>query len=386
MTNILKHKLFLPVLFAAVLTGCMPEGRDINYNIVPGDELYAPQNEASVDLARGSDIEFSWAPAMAEDNGYISYEILFDKEDGDFSEPISSVPSQLNGSKTSLAMASKDLNSVARAAGIGGASTGKLKWTVRASKGIGGVVYPESHILEVSTMNTVTPIPETLVLKGDALEDSKGISLIPSQGIDNTPATEGVFECFTMISGGKEFSVEDELGRFYVLNENGTVTESAEKKTNTFQSEAIYWLKIDLGVMTWSSNTISKVVLYAAAWADGKMSTAREPMKYSGKGVWVLENYANTISDNSAKDSRHRFDVTLGDGSMLYLGTLSKLGTEYTVDYMKVNLYSKSGVGNLDWDKTYNFLEGDCGRAMDCFLYMNGDNPAGTWWHEYKFK
>ena len=70
----------------------------------------------------------------------------------------------------------------------------------------------------------------------------------------------------------------------------------------------------------------------------------------------------------------------------LYLGTTAKLGTAYTTDYLKVCLYTKDGVGSVDWDKTYNFLTDDCGRKLDCYLYLNGDNPAGTWWHEYKFK
>ena len=71
--------------------------------------------------------------------------------------------------------------------------------------------------------------------------------------------------------------------------------------------------------MTWTSNTVAKVELYAAAWADGRMSTARTAMTYTGNGVWELKDYDNKVSDNSANDSRHRFDATLGDGSKLYL-------------------------------------------------------------------
>ena len=138
--------------------------------------------------------------------------------------------------------------------------------------------------------------------------------------------------------------------------------------------------------MTWEYNTISKIEYYAASYADNKMSTVNKAMTYVGKGVWELLNYENTISDNSANDSRHRFNATLGDGSKLYLGTRSKLGSDYTTDYLKVNFYTKETIGNVDWDKTYNFLSSDCGRALDCYLYLNGDNPAGTWWHEYKFK
>ena len=42
--------------------------------------------------------------------------------------------------------------------------------------------------------------------------------------------------------------------------------------------------------------------------------------------------------------------------------------------------------GDKDWNKTYNFLLSDCGRDFDCYLYLNGDNKAGGFWHEYIFK
>ena len=86
-------------------------------------------------------------------------------------------------------------------------------------------------------------------------------------------------------------------------------------------SEAIYWIKIDFDVMTRSYKTVSKIELYAASWADGKMTTVNKAMTYAGKGVWKLLDYENTVSKNSANDSRHRFNATLGDGSKLYLGT-----------------------------------------------------------------
>ena len=150
-------------------------------------------------------------------------------------------------------------------------------------------------------------------------------------------------------------------------------------------AEGIYYLTIDFDGMLWYARTVSEVELYAAAWADG-MHTAHAPMTYKGKGVWELQNYDNKTSDNSANDSRHRFNMKLGDGTTLYLGTMASLGTSYTTDYMKVGIFDESGIGNADWDKTWKFLLTDCGRPLDCYLYLNADNPAGSYWHEYKFK
>ena len=137
--------------------------------------------------------------------------------------------------------------------------------------------------------------------------------------------------------------------------------------------------------MVWSNNIVTDIVLYAAAWSNG-MHVARTPMTYIGGGVWELLNYDNKTSDNEAFDTRHRFNATLGDGTVLYLGTEAGLGTEYTVDYRKISFFTAATVGNADWDKTFLFLKGDCGRACDVHLYLNSDNEAGTWWHWTEFK
>ena len=367
------------------VSGCSDEGNEINYNIQTGNKLYLPAENESIDLSLGSDVRFEWSPSIAEDNGFVSYELLFDRENGDFSQPLAAMTSQLTGSQTYLSVTAKELNTVARAAGLGIMESGNIRWTVRASKGINGSIYTESRLLSVTTMNSMSPLPQSVTLQGEATEDpAAGIPMVVSAGIDNEAATEGTFECFTKIKSGADFTVVDDLGRYYELNEDGTLSYSETPVNNRMSAEGIYWIKIDFGVMTWEPKAITKMEYYAASWVDNKMSKVNEPMTYVGKGVWELLDYENTISDNSANDSRHRFNATLGDGSKLYLGTRSSLGTSYTTDYLKVNFYTT--LGNVDWDRTYNFLTTDCGRAFDCYLYLNADNPAGIWWHEYKFK
>lgn len=45
-----------------------------------------------------------------------------------------------------------------------------------------------------------------------------------------------------------------------------------------------------------------------------------------GKASGRCSTTRNTISNNSANDSRHRFNATFGDGTKLYLGTQASLG------------------------------------------------------------
>ena len=56
MRTILRNIMILAVTASPAFTGCMPEGRQINYDIQAGNELYLPADGISVDLSRGSDV------------------------------------------------------------------------------------------------------------------------------------------------------------------------------------------------------------------------------------------------------------------------------------------------------------------------------------------
>ena len=374
------------LLTLLLVAACAPVGRDINYNIIPGSGLYFPESDIFVDLSTGKSVSFEWGPAMAEDNGYVSYEVVFDRVGGDFSAPVGRVASQIGGSKNYVTISAKTLSRIARAAGIGIFSQGSLQWSVRASKGLGGVIYPTPRRLNVRTINSMDPLPTAVTLSGSAMEaDTK---MVLSRGIDGSGVQEGVFEMFGKISSGT-FTVSDDQGRYYALNSTGTISSSATPVNNTLSaSELVRWLQLDFDGMTWSEQSIQKVEYYAACWSDNQMTTDYQTMTYEGKGVWKLLNYPNTISLNNAGDSRHRFNMTLADTdeTKIYLGTGLPLGVDYTTDYLRVNFYTADGVGSKDWDKTWNYLPTDCGRKLDIYLYLNADNEAGSWWHEYRFK
>ena len=158
MKTILKNiMLFAAGALTLGFTACEEDGQDLNFNIQPGNELYAPADNASVNLDQGLNTSFEWAPSVAEDGGYITYEVLFDKADGDFSAPLAVKNSQMTGSKASLSISAKELNEVAALAGIENAKTGQLKWTVRAGKGLFAQTYTQANVLTVSRINLVDP-------------------------------------------------------------------------------------------------------------------------------------------------------------------------------------------------------------------------------------
>ncbi len=401
MKTILKNiMLFAAGALTLGFTACEEDGQDLNFNIQPGNELYAPADNASVNLDQGLNTSFEWAPSVAEDGGYITYEVLFDKADGDFSAPLAIKNSQMTGSKASLSISAKELNEVAALAGIENAKTGQIKWTVRAGKGLFAQTYTQANVLTVTRINLVDPLPTAVTLKGEAVETPEGLNMQTPAVLNGTAAATGVFDCFTRITND-ELIITDDLGRYYELKSNGKVkylADATEPYANTI-SGGLCWFQIDFTSMTWSINTIAQIELQASSndvlggnGLDGCEWKMFFTMTYEGKGVWALENYENKMSakkDGSAivaGDSRHKFKMTMDDGSVYYWGTTLSLGSSYTTDYLKCHLWTEAQVGNADWDKSYNFLSGDCGRALDCYLRLNTDNPAGTYYHEYIFK
>lgn len=404
MEAILKKTIFLAV--AALSCGfvaCDEDGQDMNYNIKPGNVLYSPSTGIAIDLSKGESTTFEWAPSVPEGGGYVSYEVLFDKENGDFSTPSGIVSSQLTGSKSYVTLSARDLNTVARNAGIDINSTGTLKWTIRASKGLFGNIYSQANTMTVKTMNAMDPLPETVTLKGDATEDAEGIAMVASPGLNDDPANDGTFECFTRISNGS-FTIEDDLGRYYRLNANGTMEEVETAVANSMSNGAgIYWLKVEFDGMVWSAKKVSKIELQATS--NSVLGGKGMPgcgwkmfftMTYEGKGVWAIKDYDNKMSlqtedkgvTSSPGDSRHKFKMTLSDNTIYYFGKSDKvsLGTSYSTDFLKCTVWEEANITNTDWDKSWEFLSSDCGRPFDGYLYLNGDNAAGTFYHEYKFK
>src|SRR5690606_12098910 len=130
-------KLFLFALaFTAVLAGCSDDDSLSHTNVTPVGSLYAPKEDAYFNLESVATVVFEWEAAKAEDNGVVLYEVVFDEESGDFSDPIYKVMSDKNGFSRTATLSASTLNRIAEMAGVERGEVGRLKWTVLSSKGI----------------------------------------------------------------------------------------------------------------------------------------------------------------------------------------------------------------------------------------------------------
>jgi hypothetical protein len=81
------------------VSGCKKDKTLGNTNVSAVKNLFLPEDGKYIKIASGASgsVSFEWEQARAEDNGLVLYEVVFDKEGGDFSKPLYSVPSDGNG-------------------------------------------------------------------------------------------------------------------------------------------------------------------------------------------------------------------------------------------------------------------------------------------------
>jgi starch-binding outer membrane protein SusE/F len=125
-------------------------GKDNLTSITPAVQL-APDDNVSIvlDPLSNAVVYFEWQPAKAGNFTPIYYKVQFDKESGDFSNPVyTGVPTSL-GSATKLLVSHRDLNKIAESTGIAPQAKGKLRWKVIASNGVVADSSGNGRVIEV---------------------------------------------------------------------------------------------------------------------------------------------------------------------------------------------------------------------------------------------
>ncbi|HEY8957441.1 SusE domain-containing protein, partial [Chitinophaga sp.] len=146
---------YLIIILSVLLFSCKKDDYSLNTNMQPVPKLTAPLDNKYIKLqpTTSATVSFEWDQARAEDGSLVQYEVAFDKAGGDFSSPVAKFSSDGGGVQNKLTLSHKDLNSVAGKAGIASLATGKLVWTVLASKGYNIQKAAETKTIEVERPN-----------------------------------------------------------------------------------------------------------------------------------------------------------------------------------------------------------------------------------------
>lgn len=292
-TKLNRIVLLLSVMFAfAACTNDM-EFKDVK--VTPVNKLYSPADGKGVELlaSASASLFFEWEASKAEDSGAPLYEVVFDLEDGNFSNPVYRIVSDDMGTKSHATISHKDLNKIWSMAGIEGGKTGTLKWTVISSRGLNSIAAKESRLLTVTRLKGFAELPSQLFITGEGTEAGTDLS----QAIAFSSPAQGEYEIFTRLEAGKTYKFIDNKNAetstsYYISNGEIKVGEGV----TSVEDGGIYCISLDFNVASSALTKITKFGLYYC-W-DGKIT---KELNYAGKGVWNTKGVIYTSGDDRYK-------------------------------------------------------------------------------------
>lgn len=303
----------LTVLFS---TSCTKDMEYKDVQVSPVTQLYEPTDGQSVTLVASStaSLFFEWAAAKAEDSGSPLYEVVFDKVDGDFSNPVYRVVADNNGVRSYATITHKVLDKIGKAAGINGGETGTLKWTVVASRGLNSAMATESRTLTITCLKGFTELPNQVYLTGEATEGGTDITkAVPC----SMPNELGVFEVFTKLEEGKSYRLVDNNSadaKSYYVNESGVIIEGQGE--TTVSKGGIYRIVFDF---TTASVKMTEIQSLGFFFCPSNEVTFELP--YKGNGVFEGESVIEFKQESWGRDQRYKFLMTYADGTTQMWGT-----------------------------------------------------------------
>ncbi|MCC8409299.1 SusE domain-containing protein [Mucilaginibacter sp. UR6-1] len=364
----MKKNIFCIVLagiIATIFSGCKKDKELSHTKVTPVQALYFPENNKFVKLDGSGTVTFEWQQAKAEDNGYVSYEVAFTKEDGDFTNPIYTVASGRNGFDNTIVMSYADLNRVATLAGIKPAETGKLKWTVISSKGINPNIPSVSSLIEVERPDSFVT-PNDLYVTGAATEG--GTDLANARHFKNLG--NGKFEIYTKLKDGDYQFASDNKGTpsLFSINAAGKL---AENGTTAFAGNKVMRIVLDFNTREAQMTEISSVGLWFSP--EGKVLF---DLPYVGNGTWLATDKPIVFRQESwGRDERYKFRFSVknavGEAGIEYFGSKNRDNNRPDAS-SPASYYDVVAVDNSQFDYAFKFITGADNHNVDIKVDFSG--------------
>ncbi|TKC09876.1 hypothetical protein FA048_06585 [Pedobacter polaris] len=379
MKRIYGNMLMLMVISLTGLTFSCKKDKEINTNVAPVAILYGPDNNKYIKLdpKAGTQV-FEWQQARAEDGGLVLYEVVFDKETGDFSNPLFSMVSDEKGQRTKLTISDADLNKIANKAGIQALGKGKLKWTVWASKGVNVVKESVSRLIEVERPLGFAEIPADLYLTGTATEG--GADLATALRFKKTGVAS--FEIYTSLKAGTyRFMGGNSANAKAYSIANGNLVEGGE--VTVTGATKVYRIRLDFENVVATYTEITSVGLWFAP-----NNNIMHVLPYTGGGIWKIANAPVVFRQESwGRDERYKFR----------LSTVNAAGTPGVENFGSSNRDNQRAdanspasyfyllpVDNSQWDNTYKFAT--AADNKNCDIIVNFSSTVSNYTHSVTVK
>ncbi|QGY43661.1 hypothetical protein GM418_08325 [Maribellus comscasis] len=371
MKKILFKLTVLSSLIFAFL-GCEEDEHLRDTNVTAVNAFYEPADGKSVVLqsSASASVYFEWEPAKAEDSGMVLYEVAFDVEGGDFTNPIYKMASDNTGGYNHATISHKQLNKIGELAGIPSAETGTLIWTVFSSKGINELQANEIRTIEITRLAGFADVPVDVYVTGEGSEGGDDLS----QASLMKGTAVGEYEIYTKLTAGEAYYFTDANSgtprQFYT--ENGLLKEG--ESTSTVAETGVYRINLDFNVGSAVYTQITDVQLFFSP-----LNTALFSLDYQGSGVWKANSEPIEFKQESwGRDERYKFTLTTinsaGDTVTEWWGTLNSTDSRPNADSPDSYYYMAPATDDI-WSDKWKFA-GEMDMAIvDVTVYFTADGP-----------
>lgn len=366
--NSFIKSILLVSLATMAISSCKQDIRSLDISFTPVTNLITPSDQTDIQLNAQSDsnIVFQWTPATTPDSGLILYQVAFDSVGGNFNKPIYKVLSDGSGVMTQATISQKLLNQIASLAGIQASSTGKVIWTVIASKAANAKVTSMNRTLILERPAGFAILPDSMFLTGTATEAGDDIT----KAIPMKKTADGVFELYTSLKAGT-YQLSDKANgngtRYYIDTTDNIIKEGNSLTTFTGATKA-YRLTYDFTVATAQKTEIKSIGLYQSAKNEEIGQLA-----YIGNSTWAIDSLPVVFVQFSwGRDDRYKFILHTSKGiewwgSQNY-NNVPPAGQPASYFYLVP-------VTNTQWDYTFKFDPAADGHEVDVDMYFQATAP-----------
>ena len=349
----------------AVATACQKH-YELNTSFTMPTSLSSPSSVV-LDVTSTATVELSWTGGGAADGGIVLYEVLFDRAGGNFSEPLTVMPSDLGAGQT-LTLSHATLNTIARKAGVAPNQSGSFIWTVRGSRGGVSKVFDGYETLNVTRGEGIDNMPERLYVAGSAAKEA---------GQEFRVVEEGLYSIVTRLGAGSlRFTSEKGGGLVFHASAAGKLVEG-EGDYTVQEAPATGLARITVNFNTLSLKIESVEAQLHAAWEATGVDFA--VLEYEGNGVFSGEGEAvfygpgrdGTPSWCSWVEERYSFLVEI-DGVQKRWGS-SFGGNSFTPDGTE-SFYYIYEFDKADWDALWKMDHALDLKNVRVTVWTNKDN------------
>lgn len=369
-------KYFLAAAAALLAFTSCKKDKEVSTVVTPVDNFFAPQDSQYIKLqpTTAATVTFEWAQSLAADGGLVQYELLFDKDGGDFTHPVYAIASDNNGLYNKATLSHKDLNKIAALAGIQSLGVGKLHWAVLATKGVNGQKSKITRTLVVERPAGFADIPTDVYLTGSASE--AGTDLTKAIRL-KALSTGGEFEIYTSLKPGTYHFVDKTSGTPNTYAIQGGQISSADEITVGGTDTKVYRIKLDFNNAAATVTEIKALGLWYAV-----DNNVRFPLTYAGNGAWKLVNTEiDFVQESYGGEERYKFRLTTNDGTndnFEWFGSSNSDNQRPTDASPAAYWYMFPIGGNDQWNYCFKFNGNVDKQKCDINVYFSPDKANYT--------